>query len=198
MAEHALGRFHEDGASVKRDQDQVDAGDAAVSRCIVDAAIANLERAERLIRVLDDHAYANAKSGPYFSSIGSHIRHILDIFACVIHGAESGVVDLTDRRRGTAAESVREKGLEYVQSVIRGLGRLAQTDPATPVRMLDDLGLGMKEIPSTLGAGLCQAHSHAIHHYACIGYLLHLQGLKLPDPAFGFNPTTPIPIPQRL
>jgi hypothetical protein len=149
-----------------RDRDQVDAGDTTVSQSIIDAAIANLKRAERLISLLDDHSYANAKTGPYFSSIGSHIRHILDIFACVIHGAESGVVDLTDRRRGTAAESVREKGLEYVQSVVRGLARLAQTDPATPIRMLDDLGLGKKEIPSTLGAGL----------------------------AFGFNPTTPVPI----
>ncbi len=166
-----------------------------MSQDIVDAAIANLERAERLIRLLDDHSYANAKTGPYFSSIGSHIRHILDVFACVIHGAESGVVDLTDRRRGAAAESDRGKGLEYVQSVIRGLARLAQTDPATPVRMLDDLGLGKQEIPSTLGAGLCQAHSHAIHHYACIGYLLHLHGLELPDPAFGYNPTTPTPTP---
>ena len=169
--------------------------ETSMSQDIVDAAIANLERAERLICQLDNLSYANAKTGPYFSSIGSHMRHILDIFACVIHGAESGVVDLTDRKRGTAAESDREKGLEYVHSVIRDLARLAQVDSATPVRMLDDLGLGKREIPSTLGAGLCQAHSHAIHHYACIGYLLHLQGLDLPDPAFGYNPTTPMPTP---
>ena len=166
-----------------------------MSKCIVDASIANLERAERLIRQLDDHAYTNRSTGPYFSSIGSHVRHILDIFACVIHGAESGVVDLTDRKRGTEAETDREKGIEYVQAVIRDLGGFVDADPATPVRVLDDLGLGKQEIPSTLGAGLCQAHSHAIHHYACIGYLLHLQGLPLPDLAFGYNPTTPILTP---
>jgi len=166
-----------------------------MSQAIIDAASANLERAEQLIRQLDDDSYANASTGPYFSSIGSHVRHILDVFSCVIEGAESGVVDLTQRERGTAAERDRDEGLEYLRTVIRELAPLAAADPATPVRMLDDLGMGKQEIPSTLGAGLCQAHSHAIHHYACIGYLLHLQGLDLPDLAFGYNPTTPITTP---
>ena len=164
-----------------------------MSQDIVDAAIVNLERAGLLIRKLDDQSYKNANTGPYFSSIGKHVRHILDVFACVISGVESGIVDLTDRKRGAAAENDRDEGLEYLQTVIQSLHGLREIDAATPVRMLDDLGLGKKEIPTTLGGGLCQAHSHAIHHYACIGYLLHLQKLELPDVAFGYNPTTPIP-----
>ena len=158
---------------------------------IVDTTIPNLKRAERLIQLLDQRSYSNSTIGPYYSSIGGHLRHVLDIFACIIRGVDSRRIDLTDRKRGTNAEMDPEDGLKYLNSVIQELSGLKGIDPSTPVTVIDDLGYGRMEVPSTLGAGLCQAHSHAIHHFACIGYLLHLQGLELPDNRFGYNPTTP-------
>jgi len=162
---------------------------------MVDSAICNLERARTLIGLLDAHSYSNSDAGPYYSSIGGHLRHVLDVFACIIQGMDSGTVDLTERRRGTTAETDPQAGLEYLNSVIRDLSQLESTDPSTPVVVVDDLGSGKTEIPSTVGAALCQAHSHAIHHFACIGYLLHLQGIALPDGRFGYNPTTPLSPP---
>ena len=162
-----------------------------MTRDIIDPAIRNLERLERLIQLLDKHSYSNTKAGPYYSSIGGHLRHVLDIFACITRGVDSGIVDLTDRRRGTSVETDPEAALNYLDSVIQSLSGLKGIDPSTPVTIVDDLGSGKTEIPSTLGSGLCQAHSHAIHHFACIGYLLHLQGIALPDKGFGYNPTTP-------
>ena len=158
---------------------------------LVDAATLNLERAERLIELLDQPSYSNSNAGPYYSSIGGHLRHVLDIFACIIRDVESRVVDLTDRRRGAIAETEPQEALKYLNSVIQGLSGLTEVDPSTTVTIVDDLGFGKTKIPSTLGAALCQAHSHAIHHFACIGYLLHLQGIELPDRRFGYNPTTP-------
>ena len=67
-------------------------------------ALKNLERVENLIRLLDSRSFSNTNTGPYYSSVGGHLRHILDVFACIVRGADSGVVDLTDRRRGTLAE----------------------------------------------------------------------------------------------
>jgi hypothetical protein len=160
---------------------------------MIDSAISNLERARHLIRLLDEHSYSNSETGPYYSSIGGHLRHVLDVFACIIRGMDSGTVDMTDRRRGTIAETDPEAGLNYLNSVIQDLSHLEIADPSTPVMLVDDLGSGRTEIPSTIGAALCQAHSHAIHHFACIGYLLHLQGIELPDRRFGYNPTTPPP-----
>jgi hypothetical protein len=159
---------------------------------MVGSAIRNLERAKRLIQLLDEHSYSRSDTGPYYSSVGGHLRHVLDVFACIIRGKASGTVDMTDRRRGTAAETDPEAGLNYLNSVIQDLSRLERVDPSTPVMMVDDLGAGRTEIPSTIGAALCQAHSHAIHHFACIGYILHLQGVELPDSRFGYNPTTPL------
>lgn len=159
---------------------------------IIDAATANLKRAATLIPMLEAESYSNSNIGPYYSSIGEHLRHVLDIFKCLVDGLDSKVVDLSDRVRGTEAETIPERGLQYLNAVIKDLARLRDIDQATPITVIDDLGLGTVDVPSTLGAVLCQAHSHAIHHFASIGYLLHLQGLPLPDCKFGYNPTTPI------
>ena len=159
---------------------------------IIDAATANLKRAETLIPMLDAESYSNSNIGPYYSSIGEHLRHVLDIFKCLIDGLDSKVVDLSDRVRGTEAETISEQGLKYVNAVVNDLARLRDIDQAAPITVIDDLGLGTVDVPSTLGAVLSQAHGHAIHHFASIGYLLHLQGIPLPDRRFGYNPTTPI------
>jgi hypothetical protein len=59
------------------------------------------------------------------------------------------------------------------------------------VKVRDDLGLGMVTANYTLAAALIQAHSHAIHHFASIGYIISQLGISLPDGDFGYNPTTP-------
>jgi hypothetical protein len=36
-----------------------------------------------------------------------------------------------------------------------------------------------------------QVQSHAIHHFASIGYLIYQLEIELADADFGYNPTTP-------
>lgn len=158
---------------------------------IIDAAVMNLRRAEDLVRTLDPEVYAHAELPPYYSSIGAHLRHILDIFTQVAQGTTSGKVDLTDRCRGTPEESDPQLGLAYLARVVEMLEALRDVPREQPLTVIDDLGQGPVSTPYLLGAALCQAHSHAIHHFACIGHLLSLQGLALPEDGFGLNPTTP-------
>ncbi len=159
---------------------------------IIDPAIANLKQAKVLFTDLPPDLYTSKSAAPYFSSIGGHMRHILDIFQCIFNGLDSKIVDLTDRKRGTIVEKDPVEGLKYLNKVISELEGISDLDPGIAVTIKDNLGMGMVEIPTTLGGGLNQAHSHAIHHFACIGYLLHIHGAKLPNRAFGYNPTTPI------
>jgi len=159
---------------------------------IIDAAVANLNHLGDMVRSIDTPTYANATIAPYYSGIGSHIRHILDIFACVHQGLPDRTIDFTDRGRDTPEERDRELGLAYLERIIVALDELREVEAATPVTVIDDLGQGKLPVAFTLGAALVQAHSHAIHHYACIGYLLSLQGVPLPGECFGLNPTTPL------
>lgn len=140
---------------------------------------------------INDTDYANNSTPPYYSSIGVHMRHILDVFSCIFDGLETGEVDLSARQRNGLAETKISVGLDYFDSVIEQLKGIEEEDLDRMVKVKDDLGLGMITANYTLAAALIQAHSHAIHHFASIGYIISQMGINLPDSDFGYNPTTP-------
>ena len=158
---------------------------------MISAIIQNLNRGVNLLNSIDDRQYSNNSTAPYYSSIGVHMRHILDVFDCIFRGLESGVIDLSDRQRNEMAEQHVDEGIRYFSEIIEQLEALQQADLNASVRVRDDLGLGMVTANYTLAAALIQAHSHAIHHFASIGYIIAQLGISLPDGDFGYNPTTP-------
>jgi hypothetical protein len=151
----------------------------------------NLSRGVKLLSCITDQAYSNKTIPPYYSSIGGHMRHILDVFDCVLEGVESGSINLIQRKRNELAENYTEHGLEYFNTVMNRLQDLRSANGDQIVSVTDDLGLGVVEANYTLAGILIQAHSHAIHHFASVGYVIAQLGISLPDEDFGFNPTTP-------
>lgn len=158
---------------------------------MIPAIIQNLNRGLKLLNTIDDQQYSNASTAPYYSSIGIHMRHILDVFDCILRGLDSGLIDLSDRKRNEMAELNVEEGISYFRTIIEQLKAIEEEDLDTFVKVRDDLGLGMVTANYTLAAALIQAHSHAIHHFASIGYIIAQLGISLPDGDFGYNPTTP-------
>jgi uncharacterized damage-inducible protein DinB len=158
---------------------------------MTNAIIKNLNRGVKLLQTIDNEQYKDASIAPYHSSIGGHMRHILDVFDCIFEGLESKQVDLTKRKRNELAEIKTSVGIAYFNRVIKQLEQLKDVDFNQLVKVSDDLGLGMVTVNYTLGSALIQAHSHAIHHFASIGYIISQLGIKLPDADFGYNPTTP-------
>lgn len=158
---------------------------------MIEAIEKNLERGIKLLNAISDEQYATKTIPPYFSSIGCHMRHILDVFSCVLSGYENGEVDLTKRERNEIIEIKTAKGIEYFKTIINQLKSISQQDLKKQVLVTDDLGLGKVTMQYSLGAVLMQAQSHAIHHYASIGYSIYQLGIELPDADFGYNPTTP-------
>lgn len=158
---------------------------------MIQAIIYNLQRGVKLINAIDDSQYGDNSIAPYYSSIGIHMRHILDVFDCIFDGLESKKVDLSARKRNELAEEKVAFGLQYFEEVIEKLESLKSADMDVKVEVRDDLGLGMITANYTLASALIQAHSHAIHHFASIGYIISQLGINLPDADFGYNPTTP-------
>lgn len=157
---------------------------------MIDAIDKNLQRGIKLLNVLSDEQYSNQSIPPYYSSIGANIRHVLDVFACVFNGIDRKVVDFSDRERNQLAEEKTKFGIEYFNDIIRQLHSLKITDFDILVAVTDDLGTGKITANYTLGSTLIQAHSHAIHHFASIGFIINQLEVALPDNDFGYNPTT--------
>jgi len=151
----------------------------------------NLQRAITLLNSIDDNQYSDTSIAPYYSSIGGHIRHVLDVFDCIFEGLETKKVDLTARKRNELAETKTDYGIAYIDSVISQINSLNKEDLNQIVQVTDDLGLGKITVDYTLASAFIQAHSHAIHHFASVGYVISQLGIELPDADFGYNPTTP-------
>ncbi|NMH89485.1 DinB family protein [Flavivirga algicola] len=156
---------------------------------IIQSTLHTLKKSQHLLDNLDDDILSNTSISPYNSSIGSHLRHILDFYDCILNIKEA-YVDLTARRREHKIETCCDSAKGYLESLMNQLTHLDRNLDET-VRVIDDLGLGKTEIPYTLSALLAQANSHTIHHYAIINYILDRLGIIIDDSDFGYNPTTP-------
>jgi uncharacterized damage-inducible protein DinB len=151
----------------------------------------NLDRGIQLLSQITDEQYSDISIAPYYSSIGGHVRHILDVFDCVFEGIPFENINLITRKRNILVEKYTTNGIEYFEEVKLKLNRLENTNFNKIVKVTDDLGSGEITANYTIEAILIQAHSHAIHHFASVGYIISQLGIKLPDDDFGFNPTTP-------
>lgn len=158
---------------------------------MINAIEQNLNRGVLLLKNISEEEYRNTTIAPYYSSIGGHVRHILDVFDCIFEGLNSGDINLINRKRNQRVEQFKDEGIQYFEEIIVKLQQLNSEDFNKIVKVTDDLGLGVLTADYTLGGVLIQAHSHAIHHFASLGYIISQLGINLPDTDFGFNPTTP-------
>lgn len=157
---------------------------------IIQSTLKTLQKSKNILSNLTDEDLCNTSVSPYYSSIGSHIRHILDFYDCVLKKDSNSRIDLTARSRNKDVESHCLDATSYLNTIIEKLQNL-DCEVDDTVTAIDDLGLGKIEIQYTYGALFAQANSHTIHHYAIINYIFDRLGLVIKDEDFGYNPTTP-------
>lgn len=157
---------------------------------ILEASYHTLSKSKNLILSLSNAHLCNDNIPPYNSSIGSHVRHILDFYKCVFDGVENGHVDLTNRDRNVDVETDCDCALDHIDKILDSILTF-KSDMTSKIAVTDDLGQGTITIDYTIGALLAQANSHTIHHYAIINYILDRLGIVMDDSDFGLNPTSP-------
>ena len=158
---------------------------------IIQSSINTLKKSINLLSSLSNEDLSNHSVSPYYSCIGSHVRHILDFYDCIFEGIESKYIDLANRKRDERMHIDCDYTLYHVERIINLIEKLENKSFTQSYVVSDDLGLGKTEINYSLGAVLAQANSHAIHHYAIIGYILDRLEIPIMDENFGYNPTTP-------
>ncbi|MEL0457553.1 hypothetical protein WJN01_15035 [Flavobacteriaceae bacterium SZ-1-7] len=159
-------------------------------KIIIQSTLKTLQKSQVILNSLSNAQLCDVSVPPYHSSIGTHIRHILDFYDCIFKVNSEAKIDLTARIRNKDVESDCTCAQDYLKSIIHKLNN-APFNLTDTILVIDDLGLGKTEIPYTYGSLLAQANSHTIHHYAIINYIFDSLGIKVNDSEFGFNPTTP-------
>lgn len=156
---------------------------------ILESTLKTLQKSKSLLNNLQDETLCNATLAPYYSSIGSHVRHILDFYDCIF-SIDNNIIDLTARSRNKEVESKCCSANSYLDEIIKKLEG-SDFNMNAAVTVIDDLGLGKTELSYTFAAVFSQANSHTIHHYAIINYILEGLNIAFEDSDFGYNPTTP-------
>ena len=167
-----------------------------MNNSILKASHITLSKSNILLAKLSNDELCNNSIPPYYSSIGTHIRHILDFYQCIFTGLENGHVDLTNRNRDLSVETDCDCAKDYLDSILETIEK-SRSDMSNSILVLDDLGQGKVKIQYTIGSLFAQANSHTIHHYAIINYILERLGIKMEDDDFGLNPTSPKKVVQN-
>lgn len=157
---------------------------------IIVSTLKTLNKTNQIISILNDDLLSDSTIPPYMSSIGSHIRHILDFYDCILNRNSEFHIDFTSRKRNVAVETNCNEAVKYYNMIIDRLHNINYNfDEA--IYVIDDLGNGKIKIRYTIGALFAQANSHTIHHYAIINYIMNGLEVEINDTSLGYNPTTP-------
>ena len=162
------------------------------TRSLADDSIAFLRQGIELLRVLSDDQYNASMPPVYASSVGAHIRHILDHFNCLLDGVEDGNVDYDGRERNPLIETQRVAAIEALQTAVGRIRTLSDQPCDLALRVKMDCG-GPQDADiwslSSLARELQFLTSHTIHHYALVAAILDHAGYRVPT-GFGISPST--------
>ena len=160
---------------------------------IVVAADELLAGAVGFLLLLTDEEYAASNHAIGGSTIGGHVRHVLDHFAAALAGLNAsdeagvrersvGVIDYDHRVRGTSVENSRLAALDAIAEVRARLRAVGDGEGTRPVRVRVMLHADGRcaELGSTFGRELAFATHHAIHHQAMIAIAARALGVATP------------------
>lgn len=130
---------------------------------------------------------------PHFpSSIGVHIRHIVDHFSALQEGYKNGHVNYNVRSRESQVEKMPKAATEMLNNIVNWLDNIGDDLLDKPLSIRSEIDLSRNHSTtchSTLERELVFASSHAIHHYALVKIICAMQHLTIPE-LFGYAPAT--------
>lgn len=149
-----------------------------------------------LLDALSDDEYRRALPEAYHASVGGHYRHCLEHFQALLEESESGLaretIDYDARQRDRDLETARSRAVERTKHLLEAFEACEVEHPDASVRVRCKVSYGAgasPEVASSQAREIMYAVVHAIHHYALIGVMCQLMGVRVPDD-FGVAPST--------
>ena len=151
----------------------------------------NLEEIGGMIIKLDDRSYRLKLEILSGSSIGAHVRHILEFYLCLANGKDSIVIYYDDRKRDCRIETDRLFALEIIDEIKTFLNKIVLDRTILLKSNLSILENKELLLETSLFRELAYVFEHSVHHQALIKI-----GIKELDCAhtlgktFGIAPST--------
>ena len=121
------------------------------------------------------------------SSVGQHVRHIVELFQCLVNGYTTGAVNYDARPRNQAIANHKEVAAECLDNIIDAI-----VHPDRP--MLLETGMNTDDQPGIISTTyfreIVYNIEHTIHHMALIRIgITEVSDIGLPQ-EFGVAPST--------
>ncbi len=127
--------------------------------------IQTLDNVKSLCNLLDKEQFTEKISILSNSSIGQHIRHIVEFYSCLIDGYAMGVVNYDQRQRNTLIETLPD----YAYTVINGIQeQIESIDFNSNLDVIHTIGDCEHPIKTTFARELFYMAEHTLHHFALI------------------------------
>jgi hypothetical protein len=158
---------------------------------VILGSIEVLHELVQLIQQLDDDCYRCPPQPLFNSPIGSHVRHILDIYQALMR-EQHNLIDYDLRRRGSDVETKRVAALKELIEIENWLMALKEEQFSEVKIVKTEVCLSQQEsmnFTSTFGRELCFASSHVTHHLALIVAIAKSMNIKI-NGQMGIAPAT--------
>jgi DinB family protein len=161
-------------------------------QALIAAVIEVLSQGETLLGAIDNESYVRKLPAAFNASIGGHYRHCLDHFRSLLDAAVANDLNYDHRERGTLIESDCFAALNATRALREGYQQLSVVCLGRNLNVTcktSYVASGSQVSQSTVGREIMYVVAHAVHHYALIGIMGGLMGMKMPA-GFGVAPST--------
>ena len=137
---------------------------------LLNATRQNLHQLSSLLHQLSDDDFTSKLEILSQSSIGMHMRHIIEFYQCLLAATETGILNYDSRKRNKLLETNREFCQETIEKI------MLQAEDLKPQQLLQlqcDYALTTKEkdsvaIKTSVLRELQYNLEHSVHHMAII------------------------------
>lgn len=154
----------------------------------------NLESLDQMIMFIDslsESEYQYIPTPLFDSSIGQHLRHIVDLFLALMNGANEEI-NYDIRRRGAPIETDSNIGLKELNEIRDWISKITEDDINQNTLIHTETALHTQQtdtFKSSFGRELCFASSHLVHHLAIMAAIAKMAGKNV-DSTLGLAPAT--------
>lgn len=145
----------------------------------------NIEQNIALLNQINDEVLTTHYKVLGQSTIGQHLRHIIEFYNCLLDGYTSKTINYDNRKRELAIENNTIIAIQKLKHIVLNLDK-----PDSTLNLMQPCVLGEQIITTTYYRELLHNLEHSIHHQTIIKIaLLNNTSIILPS-HFGVAPST--------
>ncbi len=155
-----------------------------------DPCIANLRALKGVLLDMNDDLFAAPLNVLSDSSIGQHVRHVLEFYLCLLQAKDSGVVNYDARQRDLELQTEVKRAIDTIDHLIH---RIDANRVDVPLTLKGDHGTEVPQpfqVASNFQRELAFNLEHSIHHEALLKVGLRDVGMSTTGAHFGVAPST--------